>query len=35
LYSGFSTIADPSGKVIALGRFKETDIIFCEIPVEK
>jgi len=35
LHSGFSTIADPSGKVIALGRFKETDIIFCEIPAEK
>ncbi len=35
LHSGFSTISDPSGKVIALGRFKETDIIFCEIPAEK
>jgi len=34
LHSGFSTIADPSGKVIALGRFKEPDIIFCEIPAE-
>jgi len=31
LHSGFSTIADPEGKVRALGRFKEPDLVFFDI----
>jgi len=35
LHSGCSTIADPTGKVVALGQYKEPDIIIYEIIREK
>jgi len=35
LHSGCSVIADSSGKVVALGRFNETDLVIYNIPSEK
>ena len=32
LHSGCSTIADPAGKAVAIGKFKETDLIIYDIP---
>ncbi len=34
LHSGCSTIADPSGKAVAIGKFKETDLVIYDIPGE-
>lgn len=35
LHSGCSTIADPEGKVVAIGKFKEPDLIIYHIPSEE
>lgn len=34
-HSGCSTIADPSGKAVTIGKFREPDLIFYDIPPEK
>ena len=34
LHSGCSTIANPKGKAVAIGRFKENDLIIYDIPPE-
>lgn len=33
-HSGFSTIADPDGKAVAIGKLKVADIVICVIPPE-
>jgi len=35
LHSGCSTIADPTGKAVAIGKLKETDLLIYDIPSEK
>ena len=35
LHSGCSTIADPGGRPVAVGKFKEPDLIFYDIPAEQ
>jgi predicted amidohydrolase len=35
LHSGCSTIADPSGKAMIIGKFKMPDMVFYDIPAEK
>jgi len=35
LHSGCSTIADPAGKAVAIGKLKETDLVIYDIPSEK
>ncbi len=35
LHSGCSTIADPTGKAVAMGKFRESDLIIYDIPSGK
>jgi predicted amidohydrolase len=35
LHSGCSMIASPAGKAVALGKFKEPDLVICDIPAEE
>ncbi len=34
LHSGFSTVANPSGKAVALGKFAEPDLVIFDMPAE-
>ena len=34
LHSGCSTIADPTGKAVAIGKIRETDLVIYDIPAE-